>query len=406
MSAELASATAAALGEYLADVEVSSLDVVEGGLPELVRRGRRVRLGALIEGPLFEVVRETVSSAGAPIEVDLPGELMLRAALLTDGRVALRVTRAAPSDVSFDALTQEGLLPVGVDAELVQAVNGGSGVVFVGSASVARVRCAIAVARAATKAMRVASLSSHTPVQCMARVAGADDVVTAAQAAVGLGADVLYGHELSAQELALLVRAALPVPVVASCAVSSVALLRHALRDDGETAIAALGVVGVCGFDDVHVPRLLELHGDTAVAASSPPVATASPAPLLTSAHDATSGTSATVSVPVSVPANVQRSRGGLIEEPIILSDAPPAEWASEHIDDDPGWELGPLSSPPSPSSSTSSSAGSFDKALEAVAKRPSYQPKAPPMHPQAAALRGTGGLTFEPPGGASEDDE
>jgi hypothetical protein len=48
------------------------------------------------------------------------------------------------------------------------------------------------------------------------------------------------------------------------------------------------------------------------------------------------------------------------------------------------------LSSPPAP--------GSFDAALQAVAKRPTFAPKAPPLHPQAAALRGTGGLTFEPP--------
>jgi hypothetical protein len=82
---------------------------------------------------------------------------------------------------------------------------------------------------------------------------------------------------------------------------------------------------------------------------------------------------------------------------------APPAEWASEDIDDDPGWELGPVgasssatSSPPAP--------GTFDAALQAVSKRPTFAPKAPPPHPQAAALRGTGGLTFEPPAGGRGD--
>jgi hypothetical protein len=43
---------------------------------------------------------------------------------------------------------------------------------------------------------------------------------------------------------------------------------------------------------------------------------------------------------------------------------------------------------------------GSFDAALQQAARRPAFTPKAPAPHPQASALRGTGGLTFEPPGG------
>jgi hypothetical protein len=109
---------------------------------------------------------------------------------------------------------------------------------------------------------------------------------------------------------------------------------------------------------------------------------------------------------PSSVSSAAASRRGGpaFVEEAPIHLEAPPAEWASEDIDDDPGWELGPVgasssapSSPPQP--------GSFDAALQAAAKRPTFAPKAPPLHPQTAALRGTGGLTLEPPGGRGDDD-
>jgi len=99
-----------------------------------------------------------------------------------------------------------------------------------------------------------------------------------------------------------------------------------------------------------------------------------------------------------------RRAPSTFIDDAPIQLEAPPAEWASEDIDDDPGWELGPVgastsatSSPPQP--------GTFDAALQAAAKRPTFSPKAPPVHPQTAALRGTGGLTFEPPGGRGDDD-
>jgi hypothetical protein len=78
-----------------------------------------------------------------------------------------------------------------------------------------------------------------------------------------------------------------------------------------------------------------------------------------------------------------------------VLGEAPPADWASADAEDDPGWELGSLAAggePPAP--------GSFDAALAVAAKRPTYAPRAPAAHPAMHALRGTGGLTFEPPPG------
>jgi hypothetical protein len=111
--------------------------------------------------------------------------------------------------------------------------------------------------------------------------------------------------------------------------------------------------------------------------------------------------------------------------EPLPPLDALPSSWASNAPDDDPGWELGdPVppedamtpSGPVSASTSTNAPKGSFDAALAKQKARPSFAPRAPATHPQAASLRGRdakgadpfGGLTFEPPPGgpAGDDDE
>jgi hypothetical protein len=122
--------------------------------------------------------------------------------------------------------------------------------------------------------------------------------------------------------------------------------------------------------------------------------------------------TSSVAAVPTAAPASLRAAPSSMSasrlqpteptpDAPIQL-DALPAEWASEDIDDDPGWELGSLSAS---SSASSPPPGSFDAALQAVAKRPTFAPKSPPLHPQATALRGTGGLTFEPPLARGEAD-
>jgi hypothetical protein len=84
------------------------------------------------------------------------------------------------------------------------------------------------------------------------------------------------------------------------------------------------------------------------------------------------------------------------VEAPVALGDAPPADWASADADDDPGWELGSLAR----DGGGSVAPGSFDATLATVARRPAFAPRAPTAHPAAHALRGTGGLTFEPPSG------
>lgn len=387
---DLATATAAALGALLLDKDVSGIDVVEGGLPELVRRGRRDRLQLLVEGPLFAVLRER-GADNALFEVDLPGGVHLAAGPLLDGRVAVSVRRAAPTDVNLSGLVEEGLVPVGVPDELVAALHLGLGLVVLGPASSARTRLTVAVARAVSQQLRVMALGTDVPAQSVPapRVAGEDDLVARARAASALGADVLYAHAVTVVELASLLRASLPVPLLASVAVSNMALLREGL---GTLSPLTVGLAAVVGFDPEGCPRLLELHGDSGASSTS-----TSPSP--SSLPSSSSSSSSTLSVD---------------DDTVAPDDAPPAEWASQDIDDDPGWELGPVQSPSSlpsslpsllPASTSPPAPGSFDAALQSVARRPSYTPRAPAPHPQHSALRGTGGLTFEAPGASVVDD-
>ena len=389
---DLASATAAALGALLLDKDVSGVDVVEGGLPELVRRGRRERLQLLVEGPLFAVLRER-GADNALFEVDLPGGVHLAAGPLLDGRVALSLRRAAPTDVSLSDLVEEGLVPVGVPDELVAALHLGLGLVVLGPASSARTRLTVAVARAVSQQLRVMALGTDVPAQSVPapRVAGDDDLVARARAASALGADVLYAHAVTVVELASLLRASLPVPLLASVAVSNMALLREGL---GTLSPLTVGSAAVVGFDPEGCPRLLELHGDSGASSSSPSSPSSSS----------------------SLPSSSSSTLSSVDDDTVAPDDAPPAEWASQDIDDDPGWELGPVQSPSSlpsslpslsllPASTSPPAPGSFDAALQSVARRPSYTPRAPAPHPQHSALRGTGGLTFEAPGASVVDD-
>ena len=56
--ADLGAAVDGVLASLLADKDVAEIAAVEGGLIEVIRRGRRERLQALLEGPLFALLRE------------------------------------------------------------------------------------------------------------------------------------------------------------------------------------------------------------------------------------------------------------------------------------------------------------------------------------------------------------
>ncbi len=391
-------AVTAALGALLVDKDVASVDVVEGGLPEIVRRGRRERLQVLVEGPLFQLLRERGANDGV-LTARLQGGAVVVAAPLRDGRIAVSVRRSAPTDVQLAHLVEEGVVPAGVEQELLAAVWQGTGVVVLGPARAARHRLAVGLVRALGTQLRIVALSDDVP-------AGAwpaplvESLVDRARVACALGADVLFALDVSADDAVALARAALPVPMVLGVAVSAMEALLAAL--DGTSVRALCGVAAVVAFDGEGRPRLTELHGETHGDVASD----------AGSAVDATStSTSSTVPMAVAMPTSPTTSMRSLptpLPLPHVGDDTPPAHWASVDIDDDPGWELGNLDAAPAttsaPTTTTTTMPGSFDAALKAAAGRPAFSPRPPAMHPQANTLRGTGGLTLEPPGGSDDD--
>ena len=399
---DLHEAITAALGALLVDKDVASVDVVEGGLPEVVRRGRRERLQVLVEGPLFQLLRERGATENV-LTQRLPGGAVVVAAPLRDGRIAVSVRRGAPTDVQLVHLVEEGIVPAGVEQELLAAVWQGTGVVVLGPARAARHRLAVGIVRAMAGHLRVIALGEDVP-------AGAwpaplvEHVVDRARVACALGADVVFALDVSADDAVALARAALPVPLVLGVAVSAMESLLAAL--DGTSIRALCGVAAVVAYDGEGRPRLVELHGDTGAAAvDNGPVITPVTEPV-----PSTPLLPTPISMPTS-PTKSMRSTSLVLPSPsmpIVMarlsdSDAPPADWASVDIEDDPGWELGNLDA--TPVSLAPAAPGSFDAALKAAATRPTFSPRPPPMHPQASTLRGTGGLTLEPPGGSSNSD-
>ncbi|HEY1100527.1 MAG TPA: hypothetical protein VGF99_16420 [Myxococcota bacterium] len=415
-------ALVAAVGGLLVDKDVASVDVVEGGLPEVVRRGRRERLHVLVEGPLFQLLRERgATTQVVSLRLSLPsGVVVVFAAPLRDGRIAVSLRRTAPTDVQLTHLVEEGVLPAGVDGELVAAVWQGTGVVVLGPARAARNRVAVGLARAVGTSLRVIALGDDVP-------AGAwpaplvDDVVERARIACALGADALFAIDVDAGSAAALATAALPVPLILGVAVSAMEPLLFALGDGERGQQRALcGLAAVIAWDHDGRPRLVELHGDSdgpagtvdtvnvAVQTAPAPIATTTPV-----AFAAPTSPTQSMRAPSVAPLTMPSLTSTPLATSVRADDgAVPADWASANIDDDPGWELGnlgqaALSTPPTPTTTPTSSSpkpGSFDAALKAAASRPQFSPRPPPMHPQASALRGTGGLTLEPPGGAVDD--
>lgn len=393
----LAAAVDDAVGALVADKDVVDVAAVEGGLVEVVRRGKRERMQTLLEGPLFALVRERMGDPARTTSWRLKQRAVLTALPLVDGRVALRVQKAPPSDAQLAHLVEEGVVPGGVDGEFVAAVLEGGGVGFVGPARAAHRRVAVAVARALSPLVRVACLSDDPIAGCLPPVdVGVDGggAVARARAAVAAGADVVVALGVDVDDAVALCDAALPVPLIASIDVASVAALEA--RFGARKTRALFAIVAVVGFAPDGRPRLVELHGGVADAA--PAVALAAP----TSAAATTTAPSAPPPTPQAAPSTTTRAAPAApLGEVPPLGDAPPADWASDDVDDDPGWELGSLADPLKPAAP-----GSFEAALQQQAKRPVFTPRPPPAHPQTASLKGTGGLTFEPPGGQPRGDD
>lgn len=436
-------AVEAALGALLRDRDVSEIDSLEGGMLQVVRRGRRERLDSLLEGPLFALLRDALAARApdpaqgvAPagvLRARLKGGHELGVGTLVDGRLALRITKAPSLDVRLEALVEEGLLPPGIPEELVAAVLAGGGLVVLGPSRAGRQRVVAAVVRALQARLSFFGVSSALAALLPVPAAAGGDAsaaarltLTRARDAVALGADALCAFELDGAELAALVRASPGVPLVASVAATSMDALAAAL--DGVPVVAAASHSAVVGHGPDGQPRLLELHGPPA----AHPVALAASG-ASGDDDDDDDDRSGSRLPSIDEDAAAPREVSGLRARPLRTSIAAsaamvvveepglppltalPAGWASDAPDDDPGWELagapvGEGSAPPTP--------GSFDAVLSAQKRRPSFAPRAPEPHPQAGALQGGagataksrglgvdpfGGLTFEPPPGGGD---
>ena len=431
-------AVQAGLGALLADKDVAEVLTLEGGFLEVVRRGRRERLDAVLEGPLLALVREHGAERGV-VRYALKGGHALTAGPLVDGRVALRITKAPALDATLEGLVQEGLLPAGVPEELVAAVLEGAGLLVLGSARAGRQRVLAGVVRALQG--RLAWFACTDALAGLVPVAldRASSTLDKAKAAVFLGADAVCALELSIDDVSLLARAHLGVPLVASVACPSMEALAAALEDDGVDIAGAAVQAAVVGHAPDGRPRLIELHGPTRTSpqesSGAPPAHDDEPKtlPPPSRAGGERSGSlgdtpsppgtferprartgeprevSGLVRRPAGLRADGLRADGVVEEEPLPPLGDLPAGWGSEAPDHDPGWELG---GPPPPGGDEPGpgGAGTFDAALAAKKGRPSFAPRPPRPHPQTASLRGDdpfGGLTLEPPpGGPPDDDE
>ncbi|MCC7071282.1 MAG: hypothetical protein IT383_08165 [Deltaproteobacteria bacterium] len=366
-------AVEAALGALLRDRDVGELQCLEGGFLQVLRRGRRERLDAVLEGPLFGLVRDHGAERQL-IALRLRGGHQLWAGPCVDGRCALRVLKAPQLDVELDALADEGMLPPGLSTELAAAAAQG-GVLVLGASRAGRQRLACAVARTAQRALAFAAVGERTA-PLFPCPAGAD-VAAQAHAADALGFDALFALELTPAACAQLMQAGAALPLVASVRAPSTEAMSHALAGAPLDALAAL--VCVVGVGPDGRPRLMEMHG----AADPGGPADASGAP-------AAAPRLALGRAPSAPPSGASAPGDEL--PPLAV---PPSTWASDEPDDDPGWELAGL-----PADAAAPAPGSFDAALARQSARPPFAPRAPRPHPQAAALAGNpfGGLTFEPP--------
>lgn len=421
-SAAVEEAAEQTLGALLRDRDVSELDGLEGGLLQVVRRGRRQRLESFLEGPLFAVLREVLespSSSRGMVCLRLRSGHELRCGTLLDGRLALRLLKAPVFDVQLESLEEEGLLPPGIGAELLAGVLGGAGLLTLGSSRAGRQRLIIAIARAAQARAVVFGIGDGLSGLLPVPSGDGGDLVERARDAASLGADLLCALEVSAGELHALVGAGVGIPILASVRAASMDALAAALHGVPIVAAAAQSAV-LCNGPD-GAPRLLELHtppreegaDDGGLARSE--LSSAGDPGLDGPRGASRDALDAALAVPREISALRERPRGAatVVVEDVSTSTLPhivdvPAGWASDAPDDDPGWELAGASKEAVPAP------GSFDAALAAQKRRPSFAPRPPQPHPQTAELKEHGvpggdpfgGLTFEPPGGPPESEE
>jgi hypothetical protein len=427
--AEIAARLRACFAASLHDDDVEELLVVEGRPVEALRRASRrerlepeaTALAALLDvlGGHVLLPEQPGAACGFVELVPAPG-VELRVARLSDSgsdprtvsdpprpRLALRITLhrpAAAAEASVLALERQGVLPIGIGPELVTAMIDGAGVVVVGPARAARRAVVRAVATTIAEVVSLWSLTEHEPFP----TAEAPGVDARARDAVALGADALVGVDLALEDAVALSRLAPAAPLLISVACPSADVLHAALARGGGGPLGA--TLAVVGFGMDGGARLVELHGPTRAA----PVSGARPI--------ARDDDDEALARPRVAPGGGHAEREPHDDKLPPLPPVP-AAWASDDAEDEPGWELGsagdddPPRDPPAGKQGAAPTAprGSFGAALLGKQRGalPAFTPRTPPSHPQAAHLQAGrlrsgadpfGGLTLEPPPGASEE--
>jgi hypothetical protein len=363
--AGLGATLAALFGEVWSDAAMTHLRAIEGAAPTWQ--------GLHQAGAATTLATTTAYADLSPWLGDLPhkrGRLSDGAVLdvvrLGDGRLALHVTRMPPAP-TVASLEAHGVWPAGVLVELAAALRNGVSVVLVDGRASARQASLGALIRELSADAAVVAVGDELPVS-MSLQGPPASVWTHVSA---LQVDVLAVAESSADDAAAWLRqrrqAALLMSVDGDHAVWSAAMRSHGLDDH-----AAIVVV----FQRAWPTRVIEMRTPPGYEPPAVDASVAVPPPP--------SKPSASVSPPA-------RPSAAASSNLVPLSLLPEA---AMDTDIDPGWELGAAPATP------------FERALASAATKP-HVPHAPAAHPQMMALmRGTGGMTFGPPGVVDHGDD
>jgi hypothetical protein len=340
-------------GDAWHDPAVVMLRAVEGAPTEWMTFSAKHKASDLRMTTLFSWCHEHVQAPH--VELGLPGGAKLSVMRLADDRVAVAVSKS-PHDVSTQWLEQQQLWPAGVAGDVVSALQQGHSVVVVGGHWLTR----DASMRALCKQLREQQLSVWGVGGLRSHQDG--DVMDAATA---WGADVIAVDEHGGDAAEWLARR--PSAPLLLSANSHVDVCAASLRRHHMEASSVVWVV----LEHAWPGRVVELR---------------MPAGLDVETTPATSNAS---TVPTATTTTTMSSAPQI---PMLASSMLPTK------DVDPGWELAQQAALPPAVAPRSD----FERALANAAAPKPHRPHPPPAHPMMQTLqRGTGGLTFEPPGNA-----
>jgi len=355
------------IGDLARDPDVTAIDLDEGRGVTVTRRARREHLDVVVPEGAFRAFAADGAFGAEPFRRGLASGDVVAAARLGETR-RIHVERSPKTTVHMLSLFEEGLLDEESALRLMGAIQSGRHVVIGGPCTGGKRRLAVALVSECAPYLSVARLDSRGPTPFLVAPRG-DTLLARAQAAADVGIELLLALDVETHELLELLRSEPRLVVVASVA--------------SPRAPVVEGVLAECatvGFSPAGAAR---------VSATPIPV---TPDPVVEApVRGALSARQTTSASPHAAPF-----------EPLpALAPGPPSGWDSRAHEAEPGWEL-QSSEEPSP----------FDDVMKAVRDRKTYTPRPPPLHPAASKLRGSGGLTLEPPSGdddgapASDGDE